>query len=205
MKQTLLIFTKNAIYGQVKTRLAAAVGKDVALKVYQLLLHYTEAITHDIPVEKIVFYSDSLDNNDVWNNEVYKKKIQFGNDLGERMQNAFKYAFEQGSKEVIIIGSDCFEITPAIITHAFDCLKNQEIVVGPATDGGYYLLGMKQLHTSLFKQINWSTNEVLPTTIAICRAQNLSVYLLPELSDVDTEEDLKKQETLIHSIALQND
>ena len=205
MKQTLLIFIKNAIYGQVKTRLAATAGKDKALEVYQKLLQYTAVITNDIEVEKIVFYATQIDNRDVWNNDVYKKQVQLGYDLGERMESAINYAFEQGSTEVIIIGSDCFEITADIIKHAFDCLKNYEIVIGPATDGGYYLLAMKQLNPLLFKQINWSTNEVLTTTLAICHAQNLSAYLLPELSDIDTEEDLKKQEILINSIALQYD
>lgn len=205
MKQTLLIFTKNVIYGQVKTRLAATIGKDKALHIYQQLLRYTSAITNDLQAEKIVLYATQIDDQDMWNNDVYKKQIQHGDDLGKRMENAFNYAFEQGSTDVIIIGSDCFEITTDIIKHAFDCLKNYEIVIGPATDGGYYLLAMKQLNPLLFKQINWSTNEVLTTTLGICHAQNLSVYLLPVLSDIDTEEDLKKQEALINSIALQYD
>ena len=205
MKQTLLIFTKNAIYGQVKTRLAATAGKGKALEVYQKLLKYTATITNDIEVEKIVFYATQTDNQDVWNNDVYKKKVQHGYDLGERMENAFNCAFKNGSTEVVIIGSDCFEITADIIKHAFDRLKTHEVVIGPASDGGYYLLAMKQLNPLLFKQINWSTNEVLTTTLSICHAQNLSVYLLPELNDIDTEEDLNKHETLINSIALQYD
>ena len=205
MKQTLLIFTKNAIYGQVKTRLAATVGNDIALQIYQQLLRYTAVVTNDIPVEKIVFYATNITNQDVWDNKVYKKHMQLGNDLGERMQSALNYAFEHGSTEVIIIGSDCFEITADIINNAFDSLKNYEIVIGPATDGGYYLLGMKQPTPQFFKQINWSTNEVLATTIGICNSLNFSFYLMPELSDIDTEEDLKNQKTFINYRALQND
>lgn len=205
MKQTLLIFTKNAIYGQVKTRLAATVGNDIALQIYQQLLRYTAVVTNDIPVEKIVFYATNITNQDVWDNKVYKKHMQLGNDLGERMQSALNYAFEHGSTEVIIIGSDCFEITADIIKNAFDSLKNYEIVIGPATDGGYYLLGMKQPTPQFFKQINWSTNEVLATTIGICNSLNFSFYLMPELSDIDTEEDLKNQKTFINYRALQND
>ena len=205
MKQTLLIFTKNAIYGQVKTRLAATVGENKALEIYLKLLRYTALITNNLPVEKIVFYAAQIDNLDVWNKEVYKKQVQLGDDLGERMLHAFNYAFTNGSTEVIIIGSDCFEITADIITHAFNCLQNNEVVIGPARDGGYYLLAMKQLHPLLFKQMNWSTNEVLATTIDICHTQNLSVFLMPELSDLDTEEDFKNQETYINSIVLQND
>lgn len=195
MKQTLIIFTKNAIYGKVKTRLAATVGNDKALLIYQQLLQYTAAITDELSVEKIVFYSTNLEDKDSFKNEVYKKQVQEGNDLGERMHHAFEYAFKQGSSEVIIIGSDCFEITAACIINAFDQLQNNAVVIGPATDGGYYLLGMKQLHSRLFEQINWSTNQVLATTIAICQANNLSFYLLPELSDIDTKEDLKRHES----------
>ncbi len=205
MKKTLLIFTKNVLYGQVKTRLAATVGNKKALAVYQQLLGYTAAITNDLSVEKIVFYSTYLDNKDVFNNNDYGKKVQFGNDLGERMQDAFNYAFEQGSTDVVIIGSDCFEITADIISNAFNCLKNHEVVIGPAMDGGYYLLAMKKLHAKLFKQINWSTNEVLATTCSICKAHNLSVYLLPELSDIDTAEDLKKYENFISSMYIHHD
>ena len=196
MKQTLLIFTKNAIYGKVKTRLAATVGNDKALHIYQQLLQYTAAITDELSVEKIVFYSSGLEDKDGFKNDVYKKQVQEGNDLGERMHHAFKYAFNQGGSEVIIIGSDCFTITAECIINAFNQLQNNAVVVGPATDGGYYLLGMKQLHSRLFEQINWSTNQVLASTIAICRANNLSFYLLPELSDIDTEEDLKRHKSL---------
>ena len=198
MKQTLLIFAKNLVYGQVKTRLSATAGNDRALIVYQHLLQHTAAVTHYLPIDKIVFYSTSLEEQDLWNNEVYKKQLQLGNDLGERMQNAFQYAFEQGNMEVAIIGTDCLEITSAIIMNAFASLKNYEVVIGPASDGGYYLLAMKKMHHQLFQQINWSTNEVLKSTLAICNTQNLSVHLLPELSDIDSENDLKKHQGIIN-------
>ena len=201
MKQTLLIFTKNAIYGKVKSRLAATVGHDKALHVYQQLLNHTATVTDELAIEKIVLYSTGLEDKDAFKNDVYKKQVQVGNDLGERMHHAFEYAFKQGSSEVIIIGSDCFEIKAEAIINAFNQLKNTTVVIGPATDGGYYLLGMKQLHSRLFEQINWSTNQVLSTTIAICKAQNLSLYLLPELSDIDTEEDLKRHESFYHPVS----
>ncbi|OIR01350.1 guanylyl transferase CofC like protein [mine drainage metagenome] len=192
MKQALIIFTKNLIYGQVKTRLAATVGNDMALTVYQRLLQHTAAITHHLPLNKIIFYSNSLVEKDIWNNDVYKKQLQSGIDLGERMQNAFLSAFKEGNSEVAIIGTDCLELTSAIILNAFENLKNNDVVIGPAQDGGYYLLGMKQTHPQLFQNISWSTDEVLKQTLSVCNNLNLSVYLLPQLSDIDNENDLNK-------------
>jgi|CXWL01.1.fsa_nt_gi rSAM/selenodomain-associated transferase 1 len=194
MKQALIIFAKNLIYGQVKTRLAATIGNDMALTVYRHLLQHTVSVTNYLPVEKIVFYSNTIEEQDLWDNEVYKKQVQFGNDLGERMQYAFDYAFERGNKEVAIIGTDCLDLTSAIIMNAFAWLKNYDVVIGPASDGGYYLLAMKQMHQQLFKNIAWSTVEVLKQTLAICNQQNLSVYQLPVLSDIDNENDLTEEQ-----------
>jgi rSAM/selenodomain-associated transferase 1 len=194
MKQALIIFAKNLIYGQVKTRLAATIGNDVALTVYRHLLQHTVSVTNYLPVENIVFYSNAIEEQDLWDNEVYKKQIQAGNDLGERMLNAFVYAFERGNKEVAIIGTDCLGLTSAIIMNAFAWLKNYDVVIGPASDGGYYLLAMKQMRHQLFQNIRWSTDEVLKQTLAICNQQNLSVFQLPELSDIDTENDLTEEQ-----------
>lgn len=128
--------------------------------------------------------------------------MQVGNDLGIRMQNAFINTFEQGNEEVAIIGTDCLELTSAIIMNAFAWLKNHDVVIGPAKDGGYYLLAMKQMHPKLFKNIAWSTPVVLNQTLAICLQENLSVYQLPELSDIDKENDLTEEEKQMVQIKL---
>lgn len=200
MKQALIIFAKNLISGQVKTRLAAAIGNDMAVKVYRGLLQYTASITSFLPVDKIVFYSNHVNKQDVWENEVFKKELQSGNDLGERMKNAFIYAFEQGNKEVAIIGTDCFELTPAIIMNGFAYLKNNDVVIGPANDGGYYLLAMKQTHCQLFCNIEWSTKNVLETTLEICSQLNLSFHQLPRLTDIDTVHDLNEEQKSLFQI-----
>jgi hypothetical protein len=192
MNQALLIFAKNLVYGQVKTRLAATVGNDTAMTVYKHLLQHTESVTHQLPVNKFVFFSDAIELNDTWCENDYQKQIQSGDDLGARMQHAFELAFAQQNKEVVIIGTDCLEITPGIIMDTFIHLKDSDVVIGPAKDGGYYLAGMKQLHPSLFININWSTSEVLQQTLAVCKSQHLSVYLMPVLSDIDTESDLSE-------------
>jgi|SRR6185312_3129111 len=189
-KEALLIFAKNLKYGHVKTRLAATVGNKKALSVYKQLLYHTVSITQELKDDKIVFYSDSINEKDVWKNNVYKKQIQDGDTLGMKMENAFKSSFTAGYKKIVIIGTDCFELKTDNIRNAFDSLNNYDIVIGPATDGGYYLLGMKKEHPFLFKNIKWSTSSVLKDTIGICNQNQLSFFLLPELSDIDEEKDL---------------
>jgi hypothetical protein len=190
MKQIILIFIKNPVEGNVKTRLAVTVGNAASLSIYQSLLRHTQAITKELHAGKIVFYSDNVEDGDIWDDKIYKKKLQIGNDLGERMKNAFEDTFEEGKNKVILIGSDCLELTPAIINEAFSILQNKDLVVGPATDGGYYLIGMKKLHAPLFQNISWGSGDVLMQTLEAAVKQALTFYLLAELSDLDNEEDL---------------
>lgn len=192
MRQALLIFVKNAVESKVKTRLAATLGNTVALKVYRQLLEHTKKCTKLLSADKIIFYSDYFEDDDSWNNDVYHKEVQKGNNLGERMENAFEYAFEQGNDQVAIIGSDCFEISSEIIENAFAQLEHCDVVLGPALDGGYYLLGTKSLYRELFCDISWSTNQVLKQTIKGCTKLGLKITTLKELSDIDNEADLKR-------------
>jgi uncharacterized protein len=190
MNEALIIFTKNPIPGKVKTRLAATVGKDKALKIYKQLIQYTIELTNQLPIPKFLYYSDSIDLNDNWSNSLYKKMLQSGAGLGEKMKNAFSDLFDQGYDKVLIIGTDCPELSPGIINAAFDKLNNHDVVIGPARDGGYYLLGMKKLYPVLFQDISWSTDQVLHQTLSACVDSGLSNLLLDELSDIDNEEDL---------------
>lgn len=192
MKQALLIFVKNAIKGKVKARLAATVGDEVAFNIYQQLLTHTEKCTHSLLPDKIVFYADYLEVEDIWSNSIYQKQIQTGNNLGDRMQDAFEYAFKNGNERVAIIGSDCFEINAEIIGNAFAQLEHCDVVLGPALDGGYYLLALKSNCKALFQHIDWSTDQVLKQTIQVCRQQGLKTAMLQELSDIDKEGDLKR-------------
>jgi uncharacterized protein len=189
MNNALLIFVKNLVYGQVKTRLAATVGNDKATKIYRQLLQHTHDVCKNIHADKIVFYSDFFEE-DIWNKQEFKKEIQCGNDLGERMKNAFIKTFENGSEKVIIIGTDCPQIDQTILENAFMKLNHFDIVLGPATDGGYYLLGMKTFFAVFFENIKWSTDTVLEKTIGICNQNKLAYFLLPELTDIDEEKDM---------------
>ncbi|RDC63160.1 TIGR04282 family arsenosugar biosynthesis glycosyltransferase [Adhaeribacter pallidiroseus] len=188
-KKLLLIFVKNAVLGKVKTRLAATIGPDKAYEIYQILLKRTFEVTVALPVTKVVYYSDYT-SEDLFKPPYYNKHIQSGQDLGERMQQAFAQAFADGFREVCIIGSDCYELTEDILLQAFEKLERNDVVIGPAEDGGYYLLGMKELHPSLFTGKNWSTDSVLPDTLNNVKANGQSVALLPQLTDVDEEKDL---------------
>ena len=196
MKQALLIFTKNLIHGEVKTRLAATVGNELAFLIYSQLLEHTDSVTKDIPFDKFVFYSSKIEQDDVWNDSIYKKQVQTGNDLGERMRNAFAYAFNKDYQKVVIIGTDCPALTEKIIHDAFKSLEEADVVIGPASDGGYYLLGLKQLHPYLFENIQWSTANVFPETIKRCKQNNLLLLVLEQLHDVDEEQDLVYMEDI---------
>lgn len=186
----LLIFIKNPVAGKVKTRLAKSIGTERALGVYLQLLHHTLEITKALALDKKVYYSDWIEEKDNWAKAGYEQGLQSGTDLGQRMSEAFERAFEDGYKKVVIIGSDCWELTPSILTEAFDSLNLKQVVVGPARDGGYYLLGMKHYYPELFLNKSWSTSSVFSETVADLRKRNLSYHLLPVLSDVDEEKDL---------------
>jgi uncharacterized protein len=190
-KKHLIIFVKNPVLGNVKTRLAATIGDEKALEIYQLLLRYTRDLTQRFPVSKTVYYSDFIDVNDIWSNSVYKKSLQKGEDLGQRMKNAFIDSFESGFERVCIIGCDCYQLTATVLNNAFDNLATSDVTIGPSTDGGYYLLGMNRLQSALFEGIAWSTPEVLEQTLHILDDYHLQVSFLPLLTDVDEEKDLK--------------
>jgi len=187
-KSALIIFVRKPVLGKVKTRLATSVGDENALLVYRHLLAHTKSITQELAINKFVFYADEIDNNDLWNG--YEKHLQSGNDLGERMKNAFKLLLKEGFKKIIIIGSDCLEMDSNLLNNAFKELEKTDVVVGPAIDGGYYLLGMKNDHSFLFDIRNWSTDTVYADTINLVNANKLSFIALTKLNDVDTVDDL---------------
>ena len=197
-KEALIIFIKNPQPGKVKTRIAATTGDEKALEIYKHLLQYTCRITKDLPQDKWLFYSEFIDEKDSWSNDIYHKQIQSGDDLGQKMLNAFKFCFDKGYEKISIIGSDMMEISASTLHNAFAQLKKHDIVIGPAKDGGYYLLGMNKLHPILFQNKSWSTSTVMTDTLADSKKLGLTHYELPTLCDIDTEADwnayLKSQE-----------
>jgi rSAM/selenodomain-associated transferase 1 len=187
----ILIFIKNAELGKVKTRLAATLGDAAALDIYKKLLMLTQKITLSVDCQRFVYYSNFIEENDIWQELDFYKRKQTGDDLGERMKNAFAEAFETHEK-VVIIGSDCAELNAEIVNAAFAKLDSHDFVIGPAHDGGYYLLGMNSFQPTVFDNIIWSSEEVFSATIAAIHALNKSVALLPMLNDLDNEADWEK-------------
>ena len=140
----LLIFVRNPELGAVKTRLAKTIGDKKALEAYNILLEKTKEIALKVRAFRVVYYSNFVDFNDLFNPSYFYKDEQFGVGLGERMDEAVKSSMEEGAEKVIIIGSDCYDLKTEIIEGAFDALSANDVVIGPAEDGGYYLIGMKK-------------------------------------------------------------
>ncbi len=193
----LIIFVKNAELGKVKTRLAKTVGPENALLIYRYLLEHTFQVTLPIEADKKVFYSDYIQNVDQFNELVFQKHIQQGDDLGERMYNAASKSFGEWADKVVIIGSDCLEINSGIIDEAFKVLNDHDYVIGPAKDGGYYLIGMTAPSKNVFKNKEWSSENVFLDTLLDIGKMGKTHYLLPTLSDIDTEEDLGELRRLL--------
>jgi rSAM/selenodomain-associated transferase 1 len=185
----LIIFTRNPEPGKVKTRLAQDVGEITAFKIYNFLLEHTVSVTKNLAVSKEVYYSEAIPQNDIWETEIFTKKFQKGKGLGERMKNAFQEGFKNGYKNIIIIGSDLYDLQREDLEKAFQLLQEKDAVIGPATDGGYYLLGMNQLFPEVFEDKEWGTSSVLEDTLKDLKGKNIA--LLEARNDVDYYSDIK--------------
>lgn len=189
-RAALIIFVKNPIEGNVKTRIAKTVGHTKATEIYRELLDYTRSVTETLPVggyTKTVYYGDFINENDLWNG--WFKALQPDGDLGTRMKQAFREQFEKGSERVVIIGSDCLELRSQHLEEAFQSLQTNDVVIGPSTDGGYYLLGMSRLHEVLFDEMPWSQPILMEKTTAALQSKKLTCHLLPPLTDIDEWDD----------------
>ncbi|MCX8491283.1 MAG: TIGR04282 family arsenosugar biosynthesis glycosyltransferase [Cyclobacteriaceae bacterium] len=193
MKNLLIIFYRNPELGKVKTRLAKTLGDEKALAIYLTLSSHTRFITENLDIDRVIYYSNFVDTEDAWPNKTFYKELQNGNDLGEKMKNAFADGFTKGYERVCIIGTDCFELSESAIKQAFDQLRTNDAVIGSAKDGGYYLLGMKKQMPELFKNKAWSTDTVSTDTIQNFKDLGVSFAQLQVLTDVDEEKDLPAQ------------
>lgn len=192
----LLIFIRNPELGKVKTRLAQDLGPDEALRVYRKLLEHTRKVAQSVLVDRFLFYSNFIDREDSWPEPDFKKFLQSNGDLGDRMLRAFELGLSQ-CKKAVIVGSDCPGLTPQILQTAFEQLEEHDFVIGPAMDGGYYLIGMKKITRELFQDMTWSTERVFQETTERMKAMGSKYYVLPTLSDIDYAEDWKKYGPLI--------
>lgn len=188
----LIIFTRNPVLGKCKTRLAATIGAQAALEIYKFLLAHTATVTSSLGATKWVCYSEDIPADDLWARGPFIRKKQEGEDLGERMKNAFDEAFKNGFESVIIIGSDLYDIKTSDLETAFEMLKEKDFVIGPAADGGYYLLGMSHFTPEVFENKEWGTDAVLAATMADLKGKD--VQRLPIRNDVDVYEDIRDNE-----------
>ena len=182
-KHQLIVFSRTPVPGKVKQRIARALGQNKALSIHHKLFDYTLQVVRSSGLPYKIYFSGPAATLPV------DYELQHGKDLGQRMLNCFKKELKQADS-VCLIGSDCLEITPVILQQAFAVLANYDVVLGPAHDGGYYLVGMKAVYPKLFTNITWGTNTVLEKTLAVCRNQGLSYALLPTLNDIDYKEDV---------------
>ncbi|MGB3775912.1 MAG: TIGR04282 family arsenosugar biosynthesis glycosyltransferase [Leeuwenhoekiella sp.] len=187
--QALIIFTRNPELGKCKTRLAKTVGDESALRIYKFLLEHTAASTQKLKADKFVFYTENIRANDIWDDNRFTKRLQEGEDLGEKMQNAFTALFNSGYKKVMIVGSDLYDLKQQDIEEAFSRLDTNDYVIGPAKDGGYYLLGMKTINTAVFNNKDWSTASVFEDTLKDLDGEK--VALLEKRNDIDHYEDIE--------------
>jgi uncharacterized protein len=189
-KKALLVFQKNAILGKVKTRLAESVGEEKAFDIYKKLVSvtYTE-VARLKGIDVIPFFSDYPEPLPIPLHNSPSRQIQSGQDLGQRMSNAFAWAFSKGYDRVGIIGTDCPELKHDIIRDGIEQLENFDFCIGPAYDGGYYFLAMRDFHPWIFENIAWSSPTVLDETLALAKGREKSFSLLEILRDIDTEDD----------------
>lgn len=191
MQKALLIFIKNPALGKVKTRLAKTIGPLNALKIYQYLLYHTMEITYNLDsLDKFIYYNEFLPTKDEWPPNKYQKELQHGEGLSGKMKNAFKKAFDENYKKVVLMMPDCPKMSDNLIDKAFKTLDTDDFVLGPTNDGGYYMIGMKQFSPEVFDHQHYGTDRVLEETISEITRLGKSAFKLPVLVDVDMEEDL---------------
>ena len=193
----LIVFVKGPVAGKVKTRLAKSIGADHAANVYKALLAHTYRLVLPVPFSRCIYYDDHVVAEDLWSAGGFEKYLQTGDTLGNKMANAFEEQFQRGYKHVIIIGSDNPELSTADIMDAETRLENHDVVIGPASDGGYYLLGLNKPIPALLQGMPWSSSRLLAYTIMVLEKESLRYALLPVRRDIDTGDDYRQLKHLL--------
>lgn len=194
MKKGLIVFAREPLPGQVKTRLASKIGNSAAAELYENMLRdVIETARQLTGVEAFVYWAcDEASLPRLAEDFSCKSRHQGSGNLGQRMQAAFKEMFANGFQVVCIVGSDAPDLPASYIQEACQLLATlqTDVVFGPCKDGGYYLLGLRQVCTQLFENISWSTADVLEQSLAAARNSGLKTAMLPEWQDIDTLDDL---------------
>jgi len=192
----LLFFVKYPEKGKVKSRLADSIGDDLAVSVYKNIVDQMLSTLKErtFPLYICFFPKNAQKPIRNWLGREYRYMPQHGKDLGERMRNGFFDGFSMGHKRVVLIGSDIPDLSINYIEEAFKSLKEVDAVIGPAFDGGYYLIGFNQSTFSpqVFEGIAWGTETVFDETVKKLKRFRRTVHTLPYQRDIDTAEDLKR-------------
>jgi rSAM/selenodomain-associated transferase 2/rSAM/selenodomain-associated transferase 1 len=203
-RRRLILFARFPVAGKVKTRLIPALGAEGAAALHRRLVLRTLRTAHALcqsqNVElEIRFAGDNAQEMQHWLGGGWLCRPQCEGDLGQRMAGAFADSFREGSTATVIIGSDCPSLTPAVLADAFAALKTNPVVFGPATDGGYYLIGLTRPVPELFQSIAWGTESVLAQSQEILSRNLFKPALLKPLDDLDRPEDLTAWQNLVKS------
>jgi hypothetical protein len=194
-KRIVILFVKLPEKGKVKSRLARDVGEGPALLLYECMVLDAIDMLKRTKIPFRIFFDppQELAALRSWLGKAYSLLPQTGIDLGERMELAFQLAFDEGAEEAVLIGTDIPALTASVVTDAFGAFKRYDAVIGPANDGGYYLIGFrkKSFTPSLFRTMTWSTDRVFEETLDRLRKAARTVLTLPEYVDVDTRDDLR--------------
>ncbi|MFQ4138079.1 TIGR04282 family arsenosugar biosynthesis glycosyltransferase [Nodosilinea sp. PGN35] len=198
----LLMFTRYPEPGRTKTRLiphlGAAGAATLQRQMAEHVLHQVTAAAQALPLAvEVHFAGGSVAQMQQWLGDTVTYRAQSSGDLGDRLVAAFRQSFELGRPGAIAVGSDCPALGAHHLEAALQALERGAVALGPATDGGYYLIGLRQLEPALFETIAWGTERVLEQTLAAATARGLAVELLPPLTDIDTPADLPQWERIV--------
>ena len=194
MKTLLIIFAKHPQIGKVKRRLGRDLGMEASLWIYNKILQHTAKTSFHSKLDTVVFKNKKSSKLESIFKHVKKFEIQKGKNLGEKMEAAFLWAFDQKYENVMLIGTDLWTLNKDTLLEAKKALENKDIVIGPCYDGGYYLIGMRNLNNEIFTDIPWSKKEVFRKTLS--KAKENSIYCLDLKNDVDNKKSLEAHTSL---------
>ena len=195
MSSIIIVLAKAPILGEVKTRIGKNIGMDRSKWIYEQLLSHTSNVTKKTKIMTVLFKNKNNEKLENLFKHSVKSKLQLGENLGEKMTNAFQWAFKKKYKKIVLIGTDLWTLNKKIITDSFKLLDKCDLVIGPSYDGGYFLIGMKNPDGNIFKNIPWSTNNVLEKTILKIKDRKIS--FLEIAKDIDSFSDVKSNLSLL--------
>ena len=195
MSSIIIVLAKAPIMGEVKTRIGKNIGMDRSKWIYEQLLSHTSNVTKKTKIMTVLFKNKNNKKLENLFKHSVKSKLQLGENLGEKMANALQWAFKKKYKKIVLIGTDLWTLNEKTITNSFKLLDKCDLVIGPSYDGGYFLIGMKNPDENIFKNIPWSTNNVLEKTILKIKDRKIS--FLEIAKDIDSFSDVKSNLSLL--------